>query len=185
MEQLGYRLNRKACKCCSHSDVKEVDLLFFRKEITQDEAARRLGCTSAYYSIHFTRDVQRPLAEKVSPAVDIAVVDMAGQITRMKKIFEKLLDRCEKLLELPIEEVIEGRIKAIASECRQTAEFLCRLEGTLSNAPTIQINQLEVKYTELVGLVNETLCPQCQARLMAKLGKVTVIDEKPIEVVAQ
>lgn len=183
MEELGYRLNRRACKCCSHADVKEVDLLFFKKEITQEEAARRLGCTGAYYSIHFTRDVQRPLAERVSPAVELAVVDVNSQITRMKTIFEKLLDRCEELLEAPIEEVIEGRVKSIASEARHTAEFLCRLEGTLVDSPTIQINQLEVKYTQLVCLINETLCPHCQAKLMAKLGtNPQVIEATPIAV---
>ena len=183
MDELGYRLNRRACKCCSHADVKSVDLLFFKKEITQGEAADRLGCTSAYYSIHFTRDVQRPLAEGISPAVGLAVVEVSSQITRMKTIFEKLLDRCEELLESPIEEVVEGRIKSIASEARQTAEFLCRLEGSLVDSPTIQINQLEIKYTQLVGLINETLCPHCQAMLMAKLGmNAPVVETIPLQV---
>jgi hypothetical protein len=180
METLGYRLNRRSCKCCEHANVKEVDLLFFRKEINQEEAARRLGCSSAYYSIHFTRDVQRPLAERVSPAIERVVVDVGTQVTRMKEIFEKLLTRCEKLLDSPIEEVVEGRIKAIASEARQTAEFLCRLEGTLTDSPTIQINQLNIKYTQLVGLINEVLCPACQARLMGKLGEVPrVLEVEP------
>jgi len=172
MEPLTYRLQRHSCKCCAHPNVREVDLLFFAKKITQEEAAKRLECSSAYYSIHFTRDVQRPLAERVSPAVEKVVVDVSTQVGRMKDIFGKLLTRCEALLEFPIEEAVEGRIRAIASEARQTAEFLCRLEGSLTNSPTIQINQLNIRYTKLVELVNGVLCPHCQSRLMAKLGEL-------------
>jgi hypothetical protein len=172
MEQLGYRLTRKSCKCCAHPDVKKVDLEFFEKKINQEEAARRLECTSAYYSVHFTRDVQRPMAERVSPAVESVVISMNDQVPRMKAVFEKLLTRCESLLDLPLEEVVEGRIRSVASEARQTAEFLCRLEGTLQNSPTIQVNQLNVKYTQLVEMVNGVLCPHCQAALMSKLKEM-------------
>lgn len=184
MEALGYRLNRHKCKCCEHKDVKEVDLLFFSKQITQEEAAKRLGCSGAYYSIHFTRDVQRPLAERVSPVVEQTIVDVASQITHMKEIFKKLLIRCDGLLNMPLEESCEGRIRAIASEARMTAEFLCRLEGSLVDSPTIQINQLNIRYTKLVELVNGVLCPHCQAALMAKLNELgtKIANDKIIDV---
>jgi len=175
MEPLSYRLNRRACKCCSHPDVKEVDLLFFQKKINQEEASRRLGCSSAYYSIHFTRDVQRPLAERVSPVVEKVIIDVRDQVIRLREIFDKLLTRCEGLLEFPLEEVVEGRIKAIASEARQTAEFLCRLEGTLTNSPVIQINQLNIRYTKLIEIVMESLCPVCKSRLMKRLEEIEVV----------
>lgn len=155
-----------------------MDLAFIKKDITQEEAARRLGVSPAYYSVHINRDIQRAIRENVTPAVAEATAGTLQQIEEVRGIFDKLITRAKDLLDLPMEEMPEGRIRAIASEVRQYAEFFSRLSGQLHDSPLIQINQLNIKYVKLVEVVNEILCPVCKAKLMERLG------EKEIEIIA-
>lgn len=172
---LKYRYNLKNCKVCKHPDCKEVDLLFLSKKINQEEAARRLDCTPAYYSVHINRDVQRHVNEAVAPAVGDVITTTLAQIQRIKsKIFPELIKRCEALLALPLDEVAEGRISKINKEVRKTAEFLARLEGDLRDSPLVNINMMNIKFVKLIESVNETICPMCQQKLTEKLKKLGI-----------
>jgi len=167
---VAYKLS--PCKVCRHPDFAKVDRLFLDKKITQAEAARRLDCSPAYYSTHINRDVRKKIIEEVTPAASELIVKTVDKIHEFRDILDGLINRCKTLLNSPLEEGLEYRIKAMSTEVRGFGEFLMKLEGDLTSSPLIQINTMNVKYNQLVETVMGTLCPVCRAKLLDELNVV-------------
>jgi hypothetical protein len=152
---IEFRLNpsNRDCKCCVHPDIEEVDRLFMRRELSGQEAARRLGVSPAYYSTHIHRDIQRPVKEQLSPVVAETVQTTLSKVSELGKIFSALVERTNVLLRSPLDDKAEFRIKAIASEARAYGEFLLRFEGELKDSPLIVINQLNVQFRQVIEII--------------------------------
>lgn len=152
---LEFRLNpsNHDCKCCNHPDINEVDRLFMRRELSGLEAAKQLGVSPAYYSIHINRDIQRPVKEQLSPVVAETVQSAISQIGALGGIFSLLVNRANVLLNSPLDDKAEFRIKAIVSEARAYGEFLLRVEGQLKDSPLVVINQLNVQFKQVIEII--------------------------------
>lgn len=176
LSDLEYRLNPSGndCKCCVHEDVDEVDRLFMTKAISGQEAAKRLGVSPAYYSIHIHRDVQRVVKEEVasSPIVQDAVLSTIDKVGELGTIFSSLVDRAKLLLKEPIDKKAEFRIKAIASEARAYATLLLQVEGELKDSPLIVINNMNVQFNRVVELVMEEASPSLKRKLSGMLKEM-------------
>lgn len=173
---LEYRLKATVgdCKCCVHPDVKDVDRLFMTREISGQEAAKRLGVSPTYYSIHIHRDVQRVVKEEVasSPLVQDAVRSTIDKVGELAKIFELLVNRAQLLMQAPLNAKAEFRIKAIASEARAYCEFLMRVDGELKDSPLIVINNMNMQFNQVIELVMEEATPTLKRKLTGMLKEM-------------
>jgi len=180
IEDLKYRLKPTVgdCKCCVHPDIEEVDRLFMTKEISGQEAAKRLGVSPTYYSIHIHRDVQRVVKEDVasSPIVQDAIRSTIDKVGELAKIFVALVDRAQLLLKAPLDAKAEFRIKAIASEARAYGEFLMKVEGELKDSPLIVINNLNLQFQKVIELVMEEAPPSLKRKLSVMLSDLNLDD---------
>ena len=175
---LEYRLNPSNgdCKCCVHSDVEEVDRAFMTKKISGQEAAKRLGVSPAYYSIHIHRDVQRVVKEEVasSPLVQDAIHSTINKVGELAKIFSLLVHRAQQLMKQPLDAKAEFRIKAIASEARAYCEFLMKVDGELKDSPLIVINNMNVQFQKVVEVVMEEANPSLKRKLTGMLKEMNL-----------
>lgn len=173
---LEYRLKPTVgdCKCCVHPDVEDVDRAFMTREISGQEAAKRLGVSPTYYSIHIHRDVQRVVKEEVasSPLVQDAVRSTIDKVGELATIFSALVNRAKLLMREPLDAKAEFRIKAIASEARAYCEFLMKVDGELKDSPLIVINNMNMQFNQVIELVMEEATPTLKRKLSGLLKEM-------------
>jgi len=141
-------------------------------EITQEEAAAKLGVSYSYFNKHYAHHIPNEVAIAAMPMAQQLAKEEINTLQILENKLQKMSERLDHWLQTPISvPQVEAAIKMLSSEVRAYIEVIEKLHGNLQTSPLVQLNQINVEMQKIDRLVFEELCPSCKVRVANRLEK--------------
>jgi len=162
------------CKACAHPDHARILEYVYDEQLSNSEAAERLGITLNIWYRHLKMCVKNEVETAIAPDIgNVAknildkVDEMVGQVDRLKKNIERVNKSIEHEDEVDVK-----KMQSYISLERQLAsslELFARLSGELNSSAIINVNNTKIEFNNFREQVLGSICEVCKGKLIKSL----------------
>ena len=157
-------------KIIKHPRYTEVIGKLLKGDMTLYDASRALHCEYNTLWHHVRHGIQMEAQDKkviMKPLEPVEDDDYAGML---KNIIRQLNDKVKNVLMTTPE-----RPTALVRELRGCINDLLIIEGRLSQAPIIQLNQITIQFNKLTAELATHLCDSCRQNVLKVIENIESI----------
>lgn len=167
------------CVLCVKPEAEFIAFKVSKQELSPTQAAKELGVTLpewvTHYELHVRDKLVNAIAHDIEPFKDGLIDKIKEARASMIRVITFTKDISEKLKNKDI----QGNIKLIAvyatleGNIMKNLKDLAILEGDISTATTINIQNNTLKVDAIINIVMEDAPPELQAKILKKLKNLT------------
>jgi len=168
------------CQLCLKGEAQYIANKVVKKELTHSDAAKELHVSMADWIAHYELHIRNKLVNAISLDIEPIKKNLLDKIKEGTESMDRLISLTKNISEKLSGENIERNIKLIQTYATLERNVitglkeLAILEGDISTATTINIQNNTLKIDKIMSIVMEDAPEDFKRKLLAKLEAIPI-----------
>ncbi len=168
------------CRLCLRSEAEYIANKVVKKELTNVEAAKELNVSISDWIAHYELHVRDKIVNAISMDIEPIKKNLLDKIKEGTESMDRLIQLTKNISEKLVGENVERNVKLIQTYATLERNVitglkeLAILEGDISTATTVNIQNNTIKVDKIMSIVMEDAPEEFKRKLLKKLEILTI-----------